>query len=457
LPGEGVREHFRDSESDIAELFAKFEQNSGGTLSPQFSADLALEIVLNEIVEQACLATCATGAAVVLWRGNELVCRASIGASAPALGAQMDSRAGLSGLCIQTGLVQRCDDALTDARADHEASLRLGVRSVMVVPLARPTGVLGILEVFSAHPTAFGERDERTLVVLGHRVLRNVERAAQPFLLRADALPAPAYVPPRAVEEAPPPRPVFDAPLGGSIFGAAASTSPPRTAIDLLAGLMGLILLAGVILLGVRLTGGNWKLAGLKSEAEKMSSRVIQKQPDANVSGGGVSNSKAQPVPAQDSAANADPAAASVRGEKQTHPPGVPQGGLRVLENGREVFRQAASREGIEPEAPAQGSPAQGTKLIQLSPAAAEALLIHRVEPEYPESARAQNVQGQVILQIRIQTDGSVADVQVLSGDPLLAPAATDAVKQWKFKPRTGTGDSPEMQTRVTMNFRLSQ
>ncbi|HEY6770152.1 MAG TPA: hypothetical protein VI386_35880, partial [Candidatus Sulfotelmatobacter sp.] len=111
----------RGPEADIAELFLKFEENSGGTLTPQFAADLALDIVLNEFVEQACLATGADAAAVVLRRGSDFVCRATTGAGAPALGARMDPNSGLSGLCIRSGQAQRCDDAHSDFRVDAEA------------------------------------------------------------------------------------------------------------------------------------------------------------------------------------------------------------------------------------------------------------------------------------------------------------------------------------------------
>ena len=103
-------------------------------MSPELS-ELALEIVLNEIVEQACLATGASGAAVVLERGGEWVCRATAGGNAPQLGARLDPAAGMSGACVKTRTVQRCDDAQNDPRADIEACRILGVRSVIVLPL----------------------------------------------------------------------------------------------------------------------------------------------------------------------------------------------------------------------------------------------------------------------------------------------------------------------------------
>src|SRR6266481_8592552 len=83
------------SESDLGELAALFAAHSGGAFSAEVSADLALEIVLNEIVEQACLATGATGAAIILERDGEMVCRASTGSTAPELGLRLDTASGL--------------------------------------------------------------------------------------------------------------------------------------------------------------------------------------------------------------------------------------------------------------------------------------------------------------------------------------------------------------------------
>src|SRR5271167_4827900 len=143
------------AESDLGELAALFAAHSGGGLSAEVSTDLALEIVLNEIVEQACLATGATGAAIVLVRGDEMVCRASSGANAPELGALLSSESGLTAECIKTRRVQRCDDAQADPRADAEASRSLGVRSVMILPLLKEDELAGLLEVFSSQPRAF--------------------------------------------------------------------------------------------------------------------------------------------------------------------------------------------------------------------------------------------------------------------------------------------------------------
>lgn len=167
--------------TDFAQLAACFSAQSGGGLPPDLSSDLALEIVLNEVVEQACLTTGATGAAIALERDGEMVCRASSGATAPMLGSRMDAASGLSGECVRTRRTQRSDDVLADSRVDLEASQRLGVRSVMVMPLLRGDELVGLFELFSSLPQAFGERDEHTLEALAVRVLSSLERAAQPL------------------------------------------------------------------------------------------------------------------------------------------------------------------------------------------------------------------------------------------------------------------------------------
>jgi protein TonB len=94
-------------------------------------------------------------------------------------------------------------------------------------------------------------------------------------------------------------------------------------------------------------------------------------------------------------------------------------------------------------------------KTINLSPSEAEGSLLRRVEPKYPDEARLQHVQGTVILDVQIGTDGKVQDVQVVSGPPLLAQASTDAIKQWRFKTPRVNGHPAEMQTQVKLNFRL--
>jgi hypothetical protein len=93
----------------------------------------------------------------------------------------LDTSSGLSRECVNALRTVRCDDVLTDPRADLEASRRLGVRSVMVMPLLRGEELLGVFELFCSRPCAFGDRDERTLEALASRALASIDRASQPL------------------------------------------------------------------------------------------------------------------------------------------------------------------------------------------------------------------------------------------------------------------------------------
>jgi TonB family protein len=122
------------------------------------------------------------------------------------------------------------------------------------------------------------------------------------------------------------------------------------------------------------------------------------------------------------------------------------------------VFRQSAES-GDGPTAAKQGSGMQRAASIvpERTSDAAENMVLHRVEPEYPENARQSKIQGPVVLDVQIGPNGGVQQMTVISGQPLLAQAAKDAVQHWRFKPRVVDGRPAMMQTRITLNFRLPQ
>lgn len=91
----------------------------------------------------------------------------------------------------------------------------------------------------------------------------------------------------------------------------------------------------------------------------------------------------------------------------------------------------------------------------EVSAASAEEHLVKKVEPNYPPLAKMARIQANVVLQVRIAKDGSVADIKVKSGHPLLVKAALDAVTQWKYKPFTSDGNAVEITTTVVIPFSL--
>jgi protein TonB len=96
-------------------------------------------------------------------------------------------------------------------------------------------------------------------------------------------------------------------------------------------------------------------------------------------------------------------------------------------------------------------------KRIRVASGVAEANLIHDVPPQYPPEAGRERIEGTVVLLAVIDTDGSVQDVQVVSGLPILAQAAIEAVKQWRYKPYLLNGLPVEIDSRITVNFTLSR
>ncbi len=86
-----------------------------------------------------------------------------------------------------------------------------------------------------------------------------------------------------------------------------------------------------------------------------------------------------------------------------------------------------------------------------------EALLIHRVQPQYPEIARVARIQGPVVLRAIIARDGTIRAAEVLSGHPVLARAALDAVRQWRYRPYSLGGHPVEVDTQITVNFILNR
>lgn len=85
------------------------------------------------------------------------------------------------------------------------------------------------------------------------------------------------------------------------------------------------------------------------------------------------------------------------------------------------------------------------------------AMLIHRVEPEYPVLARMARREGQVQLRAVIAIDGSIESLRVVGGDPLFMEAAKAAVLQWRYRPTTLNGQAVEVDTFVTVIFTLSR
>ena len=451
----------------LAELATALSAHGGGALS----ADLALDLVLNEIVEHARLATGATAAAIALVRGDEIVCRATTGANAPDLGVKLDVHSGLSGACVQSKKWQRCDDTETDSRVDAEVCRDLGVRSILVFPVVREDKLLGVFEIFSPRPNAFSDREIQTLQALSRSIVNNVDRAADVVAPPAPVLPSPSMqaaaaatvaevesvdhvqldpkqLDPAQLEEAqvedaqvaPVPEDVRVPTVDSVLETATDSQSQPW---DYSMTVLTLAVITLALFLGWMM-GYVRSPSGTKAKTMKNTAVVpAQTKPPESTSASAAAPAAHQPVPA-----SAAPVPASADGKSQPSGAGeLPPGGLVVYENGKVIYRTAPQ---------SSGHTAKGASgPVTVPSKVADEYLLLRVEPDYPEAARQQHIQGPVVLDALVDKDGAVEKLSTVSGDPQLAAAATDAVRQWRFKPFFRNGSPEEFQTQITVSFRL--
>jgi hypothetical protein len=153
-------------------------EDAGRSLAEVAQRDL--DAALQLLADRAQYITGASGAAIALRRigMKDLQCRASTGSNAPELGALLSTEFGLSGESVRTGRALRCDDAERDARVNQDVCRKMGIASVVVMPVVNDDEVLGVFELFSGKAHAFGERDLSAIRRLSEMVEIAVRLAA---------------------------------------------------------------------------------------------------------------------------------------------------------------------------------------------------------------------------------------------------------------------------------------
>jgi TonB family protein len=498
------------SDSEVSRLTSALTAHGGGVTS----ANLALDLVLNEIVRQACLATAATGAAIALLKDGDMVCCATTGASAPELGARLDKKSGLSAICLRTGEAQRCDDTVIDARVNAAACRLLGVRSILVMPLQVGAETVGVFEIFSSLPHAFGDRDQQTLQALAGRVLRTAQQANTanaPSATRIAEFPAPSPTHDER-DEIPLPRLTStDYPVPDDIVGypadiaAIVESAVAKRRDPWMVALSSLVVLIAGVLLVLMIWRLGWTGPAVKAKhTPAVAPAVAAATPQAPAS--------SEPAASGPAAAQPEPAAESTHDQATPEAGGperktvqdtsyeTPPGGLDVFQNGKRIYHldpaKGETNAKVEATAPAKVAaapasvqesratakakpPISDAALVKKEPVViakpipalsrrqaakapeqvdsdmAEQFLLDRVEPEYPAAARKKRIQGLVILSALIDKEGRVEDLKVLSGNPELTDAAIAAVRQWKYTPFTKGNKTVPFQTQVKLSFAL--
>jgi TonB family protein len=403
----------------------------------------------------------ADGTAIALRTNDLIVCRARSGDMAPPLGVPLNTDSGISGECLRTASTLVCEDAATDERVDADACRSLGIRSLVVVPLRSRTGMIGILEAFSARPRAFQKEQIDALRSLAEIAENSYERerqaaatATSASTTRRTALFTPAAILPRDGSDA-----QWYAPFLTKrylVIGAAA---------------LAILLIALVIRLNWRSSGTN--VAGTRSPAQAQGSAPIatakptadltpQKnvlaktvrpadrgqtknplqnaaeiQPAEKSVNSGASAPSSKTPEKTDPTVRSTPASAEASSES---PPAI-----ELVDTGdpNELLRMASG----EAKLPTLGAP--------VSQGVVPATLVQKVDPIYPPRARSERVAGPVTLEATVAENGTIKGIKFVSGPPALANAAITAVRQWRYKPATLNGKPIEAPKRITLIFRL--
>ena len=398
-----------------------------------FPPELALDLALHELVVRAGEATGAGSAALALIRGDEMVCRAATGLHAPDLGVPLNTHDGLSGACLNTREPQLCVDTESDPRVDFAIARRLGIRSMLIVPVLDEDDLIGVLEVFSSEPSAFSEH-EKTLLEASAGDCASIRHAAAD--LRKFPLAALAFASPDQSQlqlEAPPPAP--------PAFGVLASSRRLHPLYENWTLILAMVAVLAAVALSFMV---GFRTGWSSSYPPAAQVQVPEESPSD------AANPGAPPTAPQ--AKSAPPVSTS----KPQPAPGADE--LVVYDHGKVIFRvrPASKKSSASPVVEVSESTRIAPSMfVWLASDEAERRLRNRVEPQYPAEALATHPSGEVAFEVLVAEDGSVASIRTLRGDPLLVAAAADAVRQWRYEPYRQNERPSQFQTDVILKFAL--
>ncbi len=481
-------------------------------LQAQISAeDLDKDAALALIVRRLAELTRATGAAIALRDGQEVVCRASYG-NAPDVGVKL-SQSSLSSECLRTANVVLLQDSETDPRVDAEICRQLNFRSLLIVPVLSNGKAAGIAEVLSPNPGNF-EGGDILVVNFISDLIAGVAVPAEPdeagaIGLRSNFeplvdpdLPRPeiAFEMPTPATPAVKPEPIAaiihpdgiapqETILAGSSAAVAACTAPtpavpmrapalphvheisermPQASLD--TERQKRLLLAAAVIALVLVALGVFAILRARKSAPTPQQTVTP----TTVATAPVTIAPAATAPVSTAAAELEKteqrkpsanAAHTAKTSLESH-----QGPTEQEVSVREIAPKSAAND-APPDAPSLGQLstrssaeiaaqviATNTPAPELTPlqsrGVVEGKLIKKVLPRYPEMARRAGVGGDVNLLATIGTDGKLKNIKVVSGSPLLREEAIAAARQWRYSPYLLGGKPVETDTHITISFK---
>jgi len=402
---------------------------------------------LSFIAERARELTSASGLAIALGSAQEMICRAAAGA-APPLGARLQSGSGLSGECVRTGRMVRCDDTQADSRVDAEVCRQLDLRSAVLVPVTGSGGLCGVLEIFSNRPRAFASDDIRRFEQLAKLMVKLVDVPAPTV---AAVIPVAEPAVPEIARNAAPSHAEEDF----VSFAEPGDAEAPRLAWRpykiAVAGIGAAVILAlaawGYLHLRQAAPPAAFAPAVAPVTAAPAPPAETSSQPEAAQLSTAPAASDPTPTPPKEVKPAAKPAVVMTEAmdipelPQVTHSKASDPVAPPMLVSATEPVPDLAAPRGL-PSEPRQSAGGM-----------VPGRLLHRVDPAYPELARQRHIGGTVVLNAIIRPDGRVGTVAVVSGNPLLAHAAVEAVRQWRYEPFRLHGSAVQAEATIRLKF----
>lgn len=478
-----------DSSNDLAEKVACLREVADLQAiisSERLEAGAALDLIVRRMAEL----TRATGAAIALRAGHDVVCRASFG-TAPGVGVKL-SPSSLSGECLRSGAIVMLEDSENDSRVNPEVCRQFNFRSLLILPVTSGTETLGIAEVLSPNLRNFEGGDVLVLSFLTDLVASIAAPREEvpppeysdlkllPLLESSgigDIQPSVNATPPAerlsAVQTVSAPLsavsafPMEHAVPANTKFQHVEKGLPIRVqARSLRISVVGILLLGAALLL---LLGYYYRhsRASTKPNIPPTSALPTASPIPSSLQPASSTLSTAPPsIPGKEAKTSRAPRPASVPPMHVSKPAANE---LAVIQGHTVSATPAPEATAPEPLTISALSSARSpnsltaavlaakTATPELGPNQSQGVvpgkLIKRVLPLYPDMARRAGVSGDVVLAGIIRTDGALRNLKVVSGSPLLREAALDAARQWRYSPYLLGGKPVEAETHITVSF----
>ncbi len=414
-------------------------------------SDVALDLVLEQIVSQTRLSTCATGAFIGFVRGGQMVSRALTGATSADFVAYLRRDPRMVDACLRTSALQYCRNSENFAGLDASVCRSLGARSIVLAPVLNAAkDRLGVLGAFSSQADAFTAGDLVAIQSMSQRVADAIARVDDLAWDSAANVPVPVQEISRIPSQVP----------AESIRARAVALAMGARRWLVAALVVSTLLLAGWELTrsiphdGLHLFARNSAAVVRRSSAPAPMPAALSNPPEVQpVKPAAIAPVSAEPFPAKSSPKKSSKPAA-VRAKH--HVPDLQientldgDSGVIVFEDTGESDTATTSRDSGARSASASSLPGMVPERTAL------ARVLDRVEPEYPDSAKAHHIQGIVVLDVLVGQDGRVQRLSPVRGYPGLAAAAANAVRQWRFEPMIRNGRPASFETNVTLTFAL--